>query len=483
MKLIRFGEPSRERPGLLLPDGRRIDASALGADYDEAFFGSDGLERLARWLEREGAAASVVADGVRLGPPLCRPSKIVCVGLNYRDHARESGMAVPDEPVLFCKATSAISGPNDDVLIPRNGTKLDWEVELAVVIGRRTAYVERDEALRYVAGYVLHNDYSERAFQLEHGGQWVKGKSCDSFAPLGPFLATPDEIRDVHDLRLWLKVNGTTKQCSSTRELIFDVPALVSYISKFMTLLPGDIICTGIGRASALRFGREGAQLVLADIQDAEGEAVVQAIAQAGGTACFVRADVGRRTDSERMIDVCVERYGRLDILFCNAGITLPKLLPQSVDDEIDRVLDVNVKGPLYAARRAIPVMLGQAEGGVILFTASKTGLVAQTDSPVYCASKGAVVLLAKALALDYAARGIRVNALCPGIIDTPMLHRFAAAMPDPAAAWAQYGAAQPLGRLGTPEECAAAALWLVSPEASFVTGVALPVDGGFTAM
>jgi len=240
---------------------------------------------------------------------------------------------------------------------------------------------------------------------------------------------------------------------------------------------------TGIGRASALRFGREGAQLVLADIQDAEGEAVVQAIAQAGGTACFVRADVGRRTDSERMIDVCVERYGRLDILFCNAGITLPKLLPQSVDDEIDRVLDVNVKGPLYAARRAIPVMLGQAEGGVILFTASKTGLVAQTDSPVYCASKGAVVLLAKALALDYAARGIRVNALCPGIIDTPMLHRFAAAMPDPAAAWAQYGAAQPLGRLGTPEECAAAALWLVSPEASFVTGVALPVDGGFTAM
>ena len=130
MKLIRFGEPSRERPGLLLPDGRRIDASALGADYDEAFFGSDGLERLARWLEREGAAASVVADGVRLGPPLCRPSKIVCVGLNYRDHARESGMAVPDEPVLFCKATSAISGPNDDVLIPRNGTKLDWEVEL-----------------------------------------------------------------------------------------------------------------------------------------------------------------------------------------------------------------------------------------------------------------------------------------------------------------------------------------------------------------
>ena len=182
------------------------------------------------------------------------------------------------------------------------------------------------------------------------------------------------------------------------------------------------------------------------------------------------------------MIDICLERYGRIDILFCNAGINLPKLLPQSSDAEIERVLDVNVLGPLFAARHAIPLMLRQPGGGVILFTASKTGLVAQTDSPVYCASKGAVVLLAKALALDYAARGIRVNALCPGIIDTPMLRRFADAMPDPASAWAEYGSAQPIGRIGTPEECAAAALWLVSPEASLVTGVALPVDGGFTA-
>jgi NAD(P)-dependent dehydrogenase (short-subunit alcohol dehydrogenase family) len=240
---------------------------------------------------------------------------------------------------------------------------------------------------------------------------------------------------------------------------------------------------TGIGRASAVRFAQEGARLVLADVQDADGEALACAITQAGGTACFLHADVSRAADNARMIDACVERYGRLDILFCNAGINLPKRLPQSSDGEIDRVLDVNVKGPLYAARHAIPIMLAQAEGGVILFTASKTGLVAQTDSPVYCASKGAVVLLARALALDYATRGIRVNALCPGIIETPMLQRFADAMPDPAAAWAAYGAAQPMGRLGTPDECAAAALWLVSPDASFVTGVALPVDGGFTAM
>jgi len=240
---------------------------------------------------------------------------------------------------------------------------------------------------------------------------------------------------------------------------------------------------TGIGYASALRFAQEGARLVLADVQDAAGEALAQAIARSGGIACFVRADVSRRADNERMIDACVERYGRLDILFCNAGINLPKLLVDSSDEEIDGLLAVNVKGPLYAARHAIPIMLRQPEGGVLLFTASKTGLVAQTDSPVYCASKGAVVLLAKALALDYATRGIRVNALCPGIIDTPMLRRFADAMPDPAAAWTEYRTAQPMRRLGTPEECAAAALWLVSPEAGFVTGVALPVDGGFTAM
>jgi NAD(P)-dependent dehydrogenase (short-subunit alcohol dehydrogenase family) len=221
---------------------------------------------------------------------------------------------------------------------------------------------------------------------------------------------------------------------------------------------------SGIGRASALRFAREGASLILADLQEAAGAALAREITTAGGTACFVRADASLRGDNERMIDACVERYGRLDILFCNAGVNLPKVLEESSDEEIDRLLDVNVKGPLYAARHAIPIMLRQPDGGVILFTASKTGLVAQQDSPVYCASKGAVVLLAKALALDYATRGIRVNALCPGIIDTPMLQDFAAAMPDPAA------------------ECAAAALWLVSPESSFVTGVALPVDGGFTA-
>ena len=240
---------------------------------------------------------------------------------------------------------------------------------------------------------------------------------------------------------------------------------------------------TGIGRACAVRFAREGARLVLADVRDEEGDALCREIENAGGTALYVRTDVASRADNERAIDRCVERYGSIDVLMCNAGITLPRLLPDSGDDEIERVLGVNLRGVIYAARHAIPRMLAQPRGGTMLFTASKTGLVAQTDSPVYCASKGAVVMLAKALALDYATRGIRVNALCPGIIDTPMLHEFAATRPDPAAAWRSYESAQPIGRLGTPDECADAALWLVSDESSFITGVALPVDGGFTAM
>jgi 2,4-didehydro-3-deoxy-L-rhamnonate hydrolase len=245
MKLIRFGPAGAERPGLQLPDGRRVDASAFGEDYDERFFGGDGLARLARWMSSEARDAPVVAADVRLGSPVARPSKIICVGLNYRDHAKESGMAEPAEPVLFFKSTTAIVGPNDDVIIPKGSTKTDWEVELAVVIGRRASYVSEADAPAHVAGYVLHNDYSERVFQLERGGQWVKGKSCDTFAPLGPFVATPDEIGDVHDLKLWLTVNGERKQDGTTRDLVFGVPMLVSYISQFMTLLPGDVISTG----------------------------------------------------------------------------------------------------------------------------------------------------------------------------------------------------------------------------------------------
>lgn len=245
MKLIRFGEAGKEKPGIQLDAGKRIDISAFGEDYTEAFFETDGLDRLKAWLEKEQENCPEVSQETRLGAPLVRPSKIVCIGLNYISHAKETGMDVPKEPILFFKATSAIVGPNNDVIIPKGSEKTDWEVELAVVIGKKASYVSEEDALDYVAGYTLHNDYSERAFQIERAGQWVKGKSCDTFAPLGPFIATKDEIKDPNNLNLWLKHNGEQLQNSNTSDFVFNVQQVVSYISQFMSLLPGDIISTG----------------------------------------------------------------------------------------------------------------------------------------------------------------------------------------------------------------------------------------------
>jgi 2,4-diketo-3-deoxy-L-fuconate hydrolase len=245
MKLIRHGEVGKEKPGVLLSDGTRIDTSGFGSDYNEAFFRHGGLGALAGWLKTNAASAPRVSESVRWGSAVCRPSKIVCIGLNFRDHANETGAQIPKEPVIFFKSTTALVGPNDNLVIPKNATQVDWEVELAVVIGKQALYVPKEKALDYVAGYVLHNDYSERAFQKDRGGQWVKGKSCDTFAPLGPFLATADEILDPGNLKMWLKVNGQTRQSSSTANLIFGVATVVSYLTEFMTLLPGDVISTG----------------------------------------------------------------------------------------------------------------------------------------------------------------------------------------------------------------------------------------------
>ena len=245
MNLIRHGEMGKERPGVLLQDGTRLDVSAFGSDYDEGFFANGSLARLEQWLRENGSSSPHVPASVRLGPPICRPSKIVCIGLNFRDHAEETGAKIPQEPVIFFKSTTALVGPNDPLVIPKGATKVDWEVELAVVIGTKAQYVSKEHALGYVAGYALHNDYSERSFQLERAGQWVKGKSADTFAPLGPFLATQDEIPNPGNLKMWLKVNGESRQNSSTANMIFDVATLVSYVSEFMTLLPGDVISTG----------------------------------------------------------------------------------------------------------------------------------------------------------------------------------------------------------------------------------------------
>jgi 2,4-didehydro-3-deoxy-L-rhamnonate hydrolase len=245
VKLIRCGAAGHEVPGVLLDDGVRLDVSACARDYDEAFFAEGGVDGLRAWLSRHQASAPRIPGNERLGPPIRRPSKIVCIGLNFRDHAAESGMDLPPEPVIFFKATTSLCGPNDSVMMPRGGAKLDWEVELAVVIGRTARYVDPARAIEHIAGYALHNDYSERAFQLERGGQWVKGKSADTFAPLGPFLATRDELPDTSGLAMWLEVNGQPRQRSTTANMIFGVPALVSYVSQFMTLLPGDVISTG----------------------------------------------------------------------------------------------------------------------------------------------------------------------------------------------------------------------------------------------
>lgn len=242
MKLIRYGDAVNEKPGVIINDVW-FDVSDYINDYDEKFFENDGLTFLNTIISEK--QLKEVSRDTRLGPPVARPSKIICIGLNYSDHATESKMQLPPEPVIFFKATTSIVGPNDKLIIPKNSKKTDWEVELAVVIGKKASYVEEAVALNYVAGYLLHNDYSEREFQLERSGQWVKGKSCDSFAPLGPYLATQDEISDVNDLRLWLTVNGTMMQDGNTKNLVFKVPQLVSYVSQFMTLLPGDIISTG----------------------------------------------------------------------------------------------------------------------------------------------------------------------------------------------------------------------------------------------
>jgi 2-keto-4-pentenoate hydratase/2-oxohepta-3-ene-1,7-dioic acid hydratase in catechol pathway len=255
MKLIRFGHAGEEKPGLQLEDGSRIDASDFGMDWDQKFFAKpSNLERLCAWAQVNADSAPKVKKGTRLGSAVARPGKLVCIGLNFSDHAEESGMDIPTEPIVFFKATSAMCGPNDNVVIPKNSEKTDWEVELAFVVGKKANYVSEEEALDHVAGYVLHNDYSEREFQIERGGQWVKGKSCDTFAPLGPFLATADEIKNPENLKMWLTVNGETVQNGNTNKLIFGIAHLVSYLSQFMTLEPGDVVSTGTPPGVGLGF-------------------------------------------------------------------------------------------------------------------------------------------------------------------------------------------------------------------------------------
>ncbi|WP_114789145.1 fumarylacetoacetate hydrolase family protein [Niabella yanshanensis] len=253
MKLIRYGQPGSINTGVIIDDVK-YDTSGFGEDYNEQFFETDGLARLAQYIQDNKSSLVTISEEERLDSPVARPSKILCIGLNYADHAKETGATVPTEPVIFMKSSTSLSGPNDNIIIPRDSLKTDWEVELAVVIGKKASYVEEADAMDYVAGYVLHNDVSERAFQLERGGTWDKGKGCDTFAPLGPFLATKDEIADPDNLRLWLKVNGQTMQDGTTANFIFKLPHIISYVSQFMTLLPGDVISTGTPAGVGMGF-------------------------------------------------------------------------------------------------------------------------------------------------------------------------------------------------------------------------------------
>lgn len=253
MKLIRWGAADQEKTGVIIND-IWYDTSAFGEDYNEQFFQNNGLERLSAFVKKNEAELPVVPADTRLGSPVARPSKIVCIGLNYADHAKETNAPLPPEPVIFMKSTTALTGPFDDIIIPKNSVKTDWEVELAVVIGKKASYVEEADALDHVAGYVLHNDVSEREFQIERNGTWDKGKGCDTFAPLGPFMATADELGDVNNLRLWLTVNGQKMQDGNTSNFIFNVPFVVAYVSQFMTLLPGDVISTGTPAGVGLGF-------------------------------------------------------------------------------------------------------------------------------------------------------------------------------------------------------------------------------------
>ncbi len=247
MLLMRIGAPGAEKPAVRAGETGYVDVSDLVTDFDEAFFGGDGLERIAGPVADRIAAGDVRPVGdQRIGAPIARPHQILCIGLNYSDHAAETGQAVPAEPILFTKSPNTLIGPNDDVRIPRGSTKTDWEVELGIVIGRRTSYLDSPEdAAAAIAGYVLVNDVSERAFQMERGGQWVKGKSAETFNPAGPWLATPDEIADVRDLAMWLDVNGVRRQTGNTKTMIFDPYVVVHYLSQFLVLEPGDLINTG----------------------------------------------------------------------------------------------------------------------------------------------------------------------------------------------------------------------------------------------
>lgn len=252
MKIFRFGPKGQEKSGIIIDD-KKFDVSGSGIIYDEDFFGNiEKQETLEKYIEQNANNLPIVDDSVRIGAPLTRPGKIVCVGLNFDDHVKETGLKQQPEPIMFIKANQSFSGPEDGIMQPNGATKLDWETELCFIIGKKANNVTEEEAMDHVYGFALMNDVTERAFQTERGGTWDKGKGCDTFAPVGPFIATKEEIKDVDNLRIWLKLNGELMQDGTTQDFIYRIPKLISYLSQFMSFLPGDIISTGSPAGSGM---------------------------------------------------------------------------------------------------------------------------------------------------------------------------------------------------------------------------------------
>ena len=465
MKLLRYGLTGQEKPGLLDANGTIRDLSRVIADLDGGALSPVGLQRLAA-LDPETLPA--VPGAPRTGVPVANVGKFIAIGLNYTDHAKEAGMAIPTEPVVFMKATSCLIGPNDDVIRPKRSTKMDWEVELGVVLGAKAQYVPAERALDYVAGYCVVNDVSERNFQIERGGQWDKGKSFDTFGPVGPWLVTKDEVGDVHGLAIWLDVNGERMQTGNTRTMIFNCAEIVSYLSEVMTLMPGDLICTGtppgvgmgmkpprylqIGdvmtsghrearRTAAETCGVSGPRVMnRLDLENKRAVVVAERLAVSGARVALWDRDaanldrtaaamgpaaqaIGLDVSSESAIADALEKtlaqFGGIDALVNNAGISGPNMPTWEYPvDDWRRVLDVNLTGVFLCCRAIVPHMIA-SRCGRIVNVASVAGKEGNPNAPAYSASKAAVIALTKSLGKELARTGVVVNCVTPGAVRT----------------------------------------------------------------
>lgn len=529
MRLARHGRPGNETPVIGAADGTWWDLTPVTTTIDGAFL-AGGLE-VAKEAARSGQLPTVAVDD-RFGAPLASIGKIICIGLNYRDHAAETGAAIPPEPIMFLKTPDTVVGATDTVLIPRRSVKTDWEVELAVVIGAEARYLESEaQAADVIAGYAISNDVSEREFQIERGGQWDKGKNCETFNPLGPWILTADEVADPQQLGLRLWVNGEQRQNGSTADMIFGVHHLVWYLSQFMVLRPGDVINTGTrpvwrwasrasptcgpgtssswrstGSASSDRPSDRRKDRVMAEFENRRalvtggasgiGAAIVDRLTAGGATVAAldvnvnqlpdgvigVRADVTDDAAVRRAVAEAIEKLGGLDILVNNAGIGAQGGVEDNDDDEWHRVLDVNVVGMVRVTRAALPA-LRRSDAGAIVNTSSIAATAGLPQRALYSASKGAVLSLTLAMAADLTADGIRVNAVNPGTADTPWVGRLLDKAPDPAAERRALEARQPHGRLVSADEVAGAVCYLASPSSGSTTGTWIAVDGGMAGL